>query len=97
MNNLIISAEIELKLSKKHSVRRIDVEQCFMNRDRGFLEDTRTAHLTDPITQWFIAKTDKGATLKIVFIFRDGNFYLRSAFKPNKTEIGIYNRWSTAC
>ncbi len=96
MKNLIISAETELKLLEKHTVRRIDVEQCFMNRDQGFLEDTRTTHLTDPITQWFIAKTDKGEMLKIVFIFRDGNFYLRSAFKPNKTEISIYNRWSTA-
>ena len=95
MKNLIISPEIEAKLSEKHGVRRADVEQCFMNRCRGFLDDIRTNHLTDPITQWFISKTDRGVELKVVFVLRDGNFYLKSAFKPNQKEIGIYNRIST--
>lgn len=91
MKNLVISPAIEEKLTLKHHIRRQDVEQCFMNRDRSYLEDIRLDHVTEPPTEWFISENDQGFLIKIVFVFDNGIIYLKSAFPPNATEIRIYN------
>lgn len=38
--HLKISHRIELKLRNKHNVLVTEVWECFLNRERGFLEDT---------------------------------------------------------
>ena len=91
MKNLIISPAIEEKLSLKHRISRKDVEQCFINRTRSYLEDVRLDHVTEPPTEWFISENDQGFLIKVVFIFDHGMIYLKSAFPPNPTEIRIYN------
>ena len=92
MKNLIISPEIEVKLIKKHGVRRIDIIQCFLNKEGSYLEDTRINNATIPPTLWFISETHQTIPLKIVFVFKDGNIYLKTAYPPNEHEIRIYNR-----
>ena len=92
MKGLIISAAIEQKLAGKHGVSRREVEQCFENCEGEHLEDTREEHLTDPPTRWFIALTNRGRLLKIVFMLKDGKVWLKTAYEPNDTEIRIYNR-----
>lgn len=89
---LKISDKIKEKLAKKHCVKEEEVAQCFANKIGNFLLDTREGHDTDPPTLWFIAETDYGRKLKIVFIHKDGDNYLRSAFDPNAEEVRIYDK-----
>lgn len=87
---IIISLKIEDKLLKKHSVTRREVEQCFENLQGGFLFDLREDHKTDPQTMWFIAATNNNRLLKVAFIQRDQDFYIRTAYEPNIDELNIY-------
>ena len=41
-------------------------------------------------TKWFIAETDSGRELKIVFMMEEGVVFLKSAYEPNSAERGIY-------
>ncbi len=92
MHNLKISPDIQRKLSFKHSVTRLEVEQCFVNRSGRLLMDTREKHKTDPPTLWFLALTNQSRVLKIVYIQIGSTIHLKSAFSPNETEIEIYSR-----
>ncbi|WP_353433194.1 ADP-ribosyl-(dinitrogen reductase) hydrolase [Polynucleobacter sp. MWH-UH23A] len=97
MQNLVISPAIQRKLEQKHGISRSDVEQCFFNRTRSYLEDKGLEHITEPPTEWFIAENDRGALIKIVFVFDKNLIYLKTAFPPNSTEIRIYNTISIPC
>ncbi len=68
MVQLYMSDAVREKLHSKHQVKPDEIIQSFLNREKGFLEDTREEHQTDPPTMWFISKTDKNRLLKIVFI-----------------------------
>lgn len=87
---VIISHKILEKLRDKHGVSERDVHQCFENRTGGLLYELRKEHKTDPPTRWFIAPTHKCRLLKICYIERDGDQYLRTAFPPDSTELHIY-------
>lgn len=88
------SSAVKQKLAEKHGVNLEEVQQCFANREGGLLEDTREDHKTDPPTQWFIAETDYGRRLKIVFILKDGDILLKTAYSPNDKEETIYTRYA---
>lgn len=91
---LIISPTIRKKLANKQPpVNEDDILQCFSNRVGKLLEDTREDNKTDPPTKWFIAETDYGLNLKIVFISRNGDIYIRTAYAPNADEVRIYNKY----
>jgi len=90
---LLISVSVKEKLKEKHGVNISEVEECFLNRCKGFLEDTREKNKTNPPTQWFIAETDHGRNLKVVFVrYPNGSVALKTAYEPNKTEVAIYDR-----
>ena len=91
MNNLVISEAILKKLQDKHQVDRREVEQAFGNKCGIFLIDDREAHRSDPPTLWFVAPTNKGRSLKIVFIFREGKVFLRSAYEADTIAQRIYD------
>jgi uncharacterized DUF497 family protein len=90
MPSIIISSRIDSKLDAKHTVTKEEVEQCFDNRCGFNLVDDREEHRTDPPTLWFIAQTRTGRLLKIIFMYKDGNIHIKSAYEPNKLEIEIY-------
>jgi hypothetical protein len=90
MLSLIISPTILEKLETKHKVTRREVEQCFENLAGNYLEDTNEDHATDPPTLWFIAPTNRGRQLKVVFVFKDGNIYVKSAFAPSAKSVALY-------
>jgi uncharacterized DUF497 family protein len=90
MPSIIISSRINVKLDSKHTVEKEEIEQCFDNRCGFNLIDDREEHRTDPPTLWFIAQTRTGRLLKIVFIYKDGNCHVKSAYEPNEIEIEIY-------
>lgn len=87
---IVISQKIEQKLKDKHTVNRREVEQCFENLQGKFLYDTREEHKSDPRTQWFISPTNNNRILKVVFVFKNGDFYIRTAYEPNEAEVNIY-------
>ena len=93
---LIISSSIRSKLLQKHSVSEEEIVQCFASRERSFLEDTREEHRTDPPTKWFIAETDYGKKLKVVFVqARKGNdIYIKTAYIANDEEKRIYEKYA---
>jgi len=90
MRSIIVTTRIDNKLDKKHAVTVEEVDQCFDNRCGVNLIDDREDHRTDPPSLWFIAETNRGRLLKIVFVYRDGNIYLKSAYEPNEDEVKIY-------
>lgn len=92
---LIISPAIRQKLaSKQPPVNEDDILQCFSNRTGHLLEDDREDNRTSPPTKWFIAETDYGVALKIVFIARPGKgIFIRTAYSPNDEEIRIYDKF----
>jgi len=90
MKNLRISGEVLKKLTDKHKVDRHEVEQCFANRMGKLLTDVRARHKSNPPTLWFLAPTNKGRVLKIVYIQGNPHIDLRSAFEPNQAELTIY-------
>ena len=93
MDNLYISPDVLDKLRDKHRVSRPEVEQCFMNREGRLLLDNRPQNRTTPPTQWFIAETNRGRQLKVIFVADgQGGYNLKSAFEPNEDELRIYSR-----
>lgn len=91
---LIISPQVLEKLSNKSPpVTRREVEQCFDNRRGKLLLDEREENKTDPPTQWFIAETNKDRSLKIVFVRRDKDIHLKTAYDPNTEEVRIYMKF----
>lgn len=90
---VVISPAIREKLASKHSVSPSEVNQCFSNRNGRFLEDERENHKSDPPTYWFIAETDYGRKLKVAFVHRNGDNYIRTAYSPSQEELRIYNKY----
>jgi uncharacterized DUF497 family protein len=90
MRVIIISPRIDHKLDEKHTVTVDEVDQCFDNKCGVNLIDDREEHRTDPPSLWFIAETNKGRLLKIIYVYRDGKYYIKSGFEPNKSDIETY-------
>lgn len=90
---IIISQKLQTKLTEKHKVTRKEVEECFENKRGRLLQDDREDHRTDPPTQWFIAETHHLRELKIVFVRRGDDIFLKSAFEPDAEERRIYKKY----
>ena len=89
--NIIISPKVRAKLSSKNPpVQLSEIHECFTNRTRTYLLDTREDHQSDPPTRWFIAETHYGRKLKIAFILREGCLTIRTAYSPSDVELAIY-------
>lgn len=88
-----VSHSIRRKLKSKHNVNIEEIEECFCNREKGFLIDTREEHETNPPTNWFIAETNYGRKLKVIFIPSDP-MALKTAYEPNELEIMIYEKYA---
>jgi hypothetical protein len=89
-----ISDRVREKLvGKTPPVTPEEIEQCFENRRGALLEDQREQHKTDPPTQWFIAETDKGRRLKVVFVRNGADVNIKTAYDPNQTELFIYLKY----
>ena len=93
MENLKISNGVLRKLRDSHDVTRREVEHCFQNRAGKLLVDNRALTRTNPPTLWFIACTNKGRPLKVVYIQRGENVELKTAYDPNEEEVRIYKRY----
>jgi len=90
--DLVVSPAVRRKLELRHRVTIEEVGQCFDNCAGRFLRDRRERHTTTPPTLWFIAPTDKGRLLKVIFIRSSPRTILKSAFEPAEIEKMIYAR-----
>ena len=89
--NVFIGNKIARKLQDKHQVIASEVIECIHNNAGKYLQDDREQHKTNPPTLWFIAQTDIGRRLKVVFIRYSTNEYvLKTAYAPNLDEEIIY-------
>lgn len=90
MKNLIVSAPTKVKLKTKHNVTIAEVRQCFLNRKGRLLVDNRALTKTNPPTLWFLALTNRNRYLKIVYIQKNMEVHVKTAFEPNDEELAIY-------
>jgi len=91
---LVMTAHVRNKLANKTPpVTRDEILQCFANLTSNVLTDTRADNLTDPISRWFISETDYGRKLKIVYIAKDGDVVIKTAYDPNPEELRIYAKY----
>ena len=90
------SQNVVQKLRLKHGVSLDEIQQCFANRSGGLLEDIREEHKTEPPTQWFIAESDYGRVLKVVFVAKDGDIIIKTAYEANENEINIYQKFGSS-
>ncbi len=89
--SLVVSQGVKQKLAEKHNVQIHEIRECFSNRTGGFLTDNREDHKTDPPTLWFVAETDYGRLLKVVFIQKENDFFIKTTYEANKKEVSIYD------
>jgi hypothetical protein len=88
---LVLSQRIREKLQQKTPpVTEAEILQCFANRGGRYLLDQREEHQTNPPTRWFVAETDFGRILKVVFIRDDGDVIIKTAYDANPIEQHIY-------
>lgn len=92
---MIISPRVREKLGKPdHDVTEVEIVQCFANREAGDCLDTREEHRTDPVTRWFVAETDRGRRLKIVYMLQPGDVEIKSAYPANDEVTRIYRKFA---
>jgi hypothetical protein len=94
LTTFAMSEETEKKLREKHNVVRDEVFQAFEKRVRGkYLQDTRPEHLTVPVTNWFISKTNSERELKVVFVYYaapEDTVVIKTCYEPNEDERQIW-------
>lgn len=92
--NLIISPKVRDKISEKDPpVTEIEIIECFANRSGVSLVDKREEHETNPPTQWFVAETNFGRKVKIMYIPTDEGIVIKSAYQAEDNIIRIYNKY----
>ena len=92
---LFISPRIREKLANKQPpVTEEEITQCFANRTRTQLTDTREEHATTPHTRWFVAPTDYGRMLKVMYVPINNDIQIKSAYSATTQIIRIYNTYS---
>lgn len=92
---IIISEKILDKLGKKvPPISKKDVEECFINRYGGLLEDAREEHKTTPPTLWFVAPNNKNQMIKIMYVQDGENIYIKSAYSATHDIIRIYEKFA---
>lgn len=89
---IIISGKILEKITSREISER-EIKQCFENISGTYLEDPREEHRTDPPTHWFVSETNCGRKLKIMFVHRDSNIFIKSAFEATEEIIRIYEKY----
>lgn len=98
LGKIVISEAVAEKLATKHKVSKKEILQCFANRQGGFLEDSREEHRTNPPTQWFVAETNGGRLLKVIFVVEDGKndpeVHIKSAYEPSAEVVRIYEKFA---
>ncbi|WP_458763587.1 ADP-ribosyl-(dinitrogen reductase) hydrolase [Cupriavidus basilensis] len=93
--SVVIPPRIKTKLADvNHQVSEEEVREAFDNICGSFLVDSREDHQTDPPTLWFVAETRKGRFLKVMFVPREGNNIVKSAYEATENIQRIYDKFA---
>lgn len=94
---MFLSQATRAKLARQdHNVTELEIVQSFANRERTFATDSRPEHQTSIPTQWFVAETDTGRKLKVIFIYdtEAGIVDIKSAYAATAEVERIYLKYS---
>jgi hypothetical protein len=91
--SIVLAPRIIEKLRTKHNVSEAEVREAVSNICGQLLIDTREEHATDPPTLWFVAETNAGRLLKVIFIHKEGNNVVKSAYDASEKIQAIYNKF----
>lgn len=80
------SKDVIRKLEDRHGVSQKEVIECFANGEAIYFTDDREEHRTDPPTMWFMAPTNHGRLLKVLFMLKDGDVVIKTAFEPSSDK-----------
>lgn len=95
MAKIILSDVIRKKLANKEPpVTESEIQQCFCNATHQPLIDTREEHKTNPPTRWFVAETDYGRKIKIMYVPTPEGLYIKSAYNATEEIRRIYNKYA---
>lgn len=86
-----IDESIQKKIEDRHKVSMTEMCEAFLNRANvSPLLDSRAANATNPPTVWFIARTNSGRLLKVVYVKSGSDFIIKTTYPPNQAEIDIW-------
>ena len=93
---LIIPPEIAAKIAAGDhgAVSEKEVRECFANHCGGYCYDKRPQHLDgkgNP-SPWFVAETNRGRTLKIMFVREGADTFLKSAYPATVAVQQLFKR-----
>lgn len=88
-----VTPYVREKLERKHSVTVEEVKECFLNWSGVAFIDDSEEHFHDfPPSQWFVAETEKGRKLLVVFREENSDEWIVTAFDAGPTKIRNYER-----
>ena len=88
---IYISQKVQEKLDSRHGgVTLQEIRECFANIDGKILIGSRARHLTNPLTRWFIAETNRGRELKIAYMPLPDSFHIKTAYEPDDNDRNAY-------
>lgn len=89
---LVVYLGIAKKLREKHQVEVAEVEQAFLNRTGRLAKEVRAKNQGEHPRFWFIAETDAGRRLKVVYALdpEEAGPLVITAYEPDETEENLY-------
>ncbi len=97
LRNLFISTSVAAKIAAADHghVTREEVSECFENWDGRLCYEQRREHMDSQgnPTPWFVAKSNEGRELKIMYFIRSGKIHLKSAYPATSVVKGIFDRY----
>lgn len=95
---IIISKEVEQKIgAEDHGCITVkEVHECFANHCGAYAYEQRPHHKTDKgeATPWFVADTNQGRTLKVMFVRDGSDVHLKSAYPATENVKRIYDKFA---
>jgi hypothetical protein len=87
--NLFMRPGLRKKVKENYGISFKEIKECFLNREKGFLIDERGKY--DYPSLGFVAKTDRGWKLKIIFVYNNGVYEVKAAYPAKEIEEKIYD------
>lgn len=95
---VIISPQVEEKIGADDhgNVTVKEVLECFANHCGPYAYEDHPEHKNDKgkATPWFVADTNHGRTLKIMFVRKGQDVHLKSAYPATENVQRIYNKYA---
>ena len=95
---IVISKDVEEKIgSESHgNICVKEVHECFANHCGGYAYEHHPEHKNDKgkATPWFVADTNHGRTLKVMFVRRGNDVHVKSVYPATENVQRIYDKFA---